>query len=463
VNVHCEREASLAKKRNDGLLLMLAGAIFFLVVGFAWSRSTPIAMGDFKVVYYSARCLLQNGDPYNSSEVMKIYDGEGRELPSMSERSREVITRFFYPPTAFIVTIPFALLGFAAGHLLWMVLSGGGLFVAAILAWDLSRDLAPVVSGALLGFLLMNSFWLLMIGNSAAIAISLCVMAVWCFLRDRFVWAGVVLLALSLALKPHDAGCVWLFFLLAGGTFRKRALQTLTILVVLSLPAFLWVMRVSPQWIQEIRQNAETFSAVGGITDPGIAGMAGRNMDSVVELQSAVSVLYGNPHTYNLITYLICGALLLVWAIATLRYRPTGAKSWIALAAVVPLSMLPVYHLQHDAKLLILAIPACAWLSSQRGTIGWLAILVTGAGIGINGDIFSALRIALTHRFLVPEPNLVSKIVAVLLTRPGPILLLVMSMFYLWVYVRNRFEGPRRSEVLNEMAHREEGLSMRSL
>ena len=370
---------------------------------------TPIAMGDFKVVYYSARCLLQNGDPYNGPEVMKVYDAEGREPASMSERSREVITRFFYPPTAFIVTVPFALLGFGVGHVLWMTLSGGGIILAAVLVWDLSSDLAPFLSGALLGFLLANSFWFFMIGNSSAIVVSLCVVAVWCFMRERFVSAGILLLALSLALKPHDSGFVWLFFLLAGGAFRKRALQTLAVLTVISLSMFLLVLKVSPHWIQEIQANAATFSRVGGITDPGIAGMAGRNMDSIVELQSVVSVSRENPRTYNLITYLLCGVLLLAWVLATLYLRPRGGRVWIALAAVAPLSMLPVYHSQHDAKLIMLAIPGCALLWAEGGLLGRLALLITGAGIGINGDIFSGIRVMLTHRFLVPEPNLLEQ------------------------------------------------------
>ena len=429
-----------AKKPNSGLLLVLGGAVIFVVIGIAWSRSTSIAMGDFKVVYYSTRCLLHGGDPYNANDVARIYDGEGREPASTSARSREVMTRFFYPPPAFILTVPFALLGYGLGCALWMTLSGAGLILAALLVWDLSRDFAPVLSGALLGFLLMSSFWLLMIGNSAAIAISLCVAAVWCFMKERFIAAGVLLLALSLALKPHDSGLVWLFFLLAGGAFRKRALQTLVVLAALSLPTFVWVMKASPHWIQEIQTNAAAFSDVGGITDPGIAGMAGRNMDSVVELQSAVSVFWENPRTYNLITWLTCGALLLVWMLVTYSSQPRAAKAWIALAAIAPLSMLPLYHLQHDAKLLILAIPACALLWAEGGAPGWLAVLVTGGSIAINGDICTGIRIALTRRFLVPQPNLFGRLATAVLTRPGPVLLLAMSGFYLWVYVKHKEE-----------------------
>jgi hypothetical protein len=256
-------------------------------------------------------------------------------------------------------------------------------------------------------------------------------------MRGRFLTAGVVLLALSLALKPHDSGFVWLFFLLAGGKFRKRALQTLVVLAGLSLPAFLWVMRVSPHWIEEIQANAAAFSEAGGITDPGIAGMAGRNMDSVVELQSVVSVFWENPRTHNLITWLVCGVLLLVWMSAVYFSQPRGAKAWVALAAVAPLSMLPLYHLQHDAKLLILAIPACALVWAEGGGSGWLAAILTGGAIAVNGDICSGIRIALTHRFLVPEPNFFSRLATAVLTRPGPILLLAMSVFYLWVCVKH--------------------------
>jgi hypothetical protein len=188
--------------------------------------------------------------------------------------------------------------------------------------------------------------------------------------------------------------------------------------------------------MQEMLTNASTFSGVGGLADPGAAGMAGRNMDSIVELQSAVSIFWGDSRTYNLITYLICAALLLVCVVILLRQRPTGARVWIALAAVAPLSMLPIYHLQHDAKLLLLTVPACSVLWAENGLRGRLAVLVTGVGIAVNGDIFSGIRIMLTHKFVMPQPNTWSRMLTVVITRPAPIVLLAMCVFYLWVYLR---------------------------
>lgn len=432
----------MTKRRTDGLILVLFGAVAFLVIGIAWRRVSPIEMGDFKVVYYGARCLLQHGDPYREADVLRVYNAEGRESPSEPALDRQVKTRYFYPPSAFIFTLPFALAGFTAGKLLWTMLLAASFILAAILAWDIGADFAPLVSGALAGLLLMNSFWLYMIGNSAAIAVSLCVIAVWCFYRERFVWAGVFCLGISLALKPNDSGLVWLSLLLLGGSLRKRALQALTVLVLLSLPVVLWVYHVSPQWPQELRTNMASFSGVGSIVDPAATGMAGRNMDSLVQLQTFVSIFFSFPATYNLITYAVCFPLLVLWAIATWRHRGLWLGLWLSLAAAAPLSMLPTYHFQHDAKILLLMIPACAMLWANHRRLGRIALLVTGAAIIINGDIFSAIRILLTRNMLVPQPGFFSKLATAVFTRPAPLALIVVAVFYLWICLRKHFDNP---------------------
>jgi len=183
-----------------------------------------------------------------------------------------------------------------------------------------------------------------------------------------------------------------------------------------------------------------SFSSIGGIVDPTATGMAGRNMDSLVQLQSFVSILFAEPRIYDSITYAICAPLVLVWAFVTIRNRPSGANAWLALAAAAPLSMLPTYHFQHDAKLLLLTIPACSILWAKRGWLGWSSLLVTGFGILLNGDILTAIRIVLTRGILVPQPTFVSRLTTAVLTRPAPLILLVSSIFYLGVYIRFAFK-----------------------
>jgi hypothetical protein len=413
-------------------MLMAFGAIVFLVIGIALRRVSPIEMGDFKVVYYSARCLLQHGDPYREADVLRVYQAEGHENPSEPILDRAVKTRFFYPPTAFLFTLPFALLGFSAGKVLWTILLAALLILASILAWDVGADYAPLVSGVLAALLLMNSVWLYMVGNASAFAVSLCVIAAWSFYRERFVVLGVLCLAASLALKPNDSGLVWLFLLLAGPPFRKRAVQTVAALAVLSVPMVIWVAHVSPHWLTELRANMASFFEVGGIVDPAATGMAGRTMDSLVQFQSFISIFFPSPAAYNVISWAVCAPLILVGALFTVMRGRTVHGVWLALAAAAPLSMLPTYHLQHDAKILLLTIPGCAMLWSQGNRVGRLSLLFTCAAIVINGDMFSVIRILLTHSILVPHPNFGSELATAMLTRPAPLILFAAGIFYVW-------------------------------
>jgi len=438
-----KRAPQITRGRRDGLILILLGAVVFLFVGIAWRHVSLIQMGDFKVVYYSARCLLEHGDPYNRVAVLHVHQAEGRERANEPAIDTDVKTRFFYPPSAFIITLPCAFVGYTAGYALWTVLLTVSLVLASLLMFDIGADFAPRLSGALAGFALMNSFWLFMIGNAAALAVGFCVIAVWCFYRDRFVAVGVLCLALSLALKPNDSGLVWLGLLLLGSTWRKRALQSLLTLGILSLPIVLWINHVSPHWMQELQTNMAFFSGVGSSADPAATGMAGHNMDTLVQLQFVTAIFFPNPTTYNLIAYAIGFPLALIWMILTLRIRPTLVGVSLALAAAAPLSMLPTYHVQHDAKIILLTIPVCAMLWARRGKIGWLAMLVTTAAFVVNGDIFSAIRILLTRAIQVPQPTFLSRLITVVFARPTPLFFLLMTLFYLWVLAKRPLEDSR--------------------
>lgn len=425
-----------ANRRKDGLILLFLGVVVFLSIGIAWRRIALVQMGDFKVMYYSARCLLQHGDPYNRNEVERLYDSEGRERTTEPLLNREVKTRFFYPPTVFALTVPIVSMGFRLGAIAWTILLAGGLILAAIAVWDLASDVAPVVAGALAGLLLSNSFWLYMIGNSAGIAVSLCVVALWTFYRKRFVAAGVLCLALSLAIKPNDSGLIWLLLLLAGNEYRKRALQSVAVLVIFSLPLVLWVSHVSPNWLAELRTNMSTFSRIGSGVDPAATGLAGRNMDPIIQLQTVTSIFVTRPGIFDVVVYVVCAPILLVWTWMLLRRRLSQNGFWLAVAVAAPLTMLPTYHYQHDAKLLLLCIPGCGLLWARRGRLGWAALLATTAGIVVNGDIFTAVKVSLTRSIVVPQPSFASRVVTVLLTRPCALVLLATSVFFLWALVR---------------------------
>jgi hypothetical protein len=353
-----------------------------------------------------------------------------------SAKTYQIATQNVYPPSALFLMAPVAMLPWGTAHILWIALTAGSFILASLLIWNLGANYAPIVSGVLVGFLLANSESLLITCNAAGIAISLCVVAVWCFLRERFVPVGVVCLAVSLGLKPHDAGLVWLYFLLAGGVCRKCALQTLAVTIAISSLAVLWVGQVSPQWMQEWHSNLAAFSAHGGINDPGPASTGVHGLDMLVSLQTAISVFRDDPRFYNPASYLVCAPLVIAWGLVTLRSRPSTRRHWLALAAIAALSMLPVYHRQVDARLLLLTVPACAMLWTEGGRIGRLALVVTTAGFVLTGDIPWTIFFGLIGKLHLPANALTGKMLMAVQIFPVPLILLAMGIFYLWVYVR---------------------------
>jgi hypothetical protein len=397
-------------------------------------------MGDFKGVYDDARCLLQHGDPYKEDEPLRelrVYQAEGGGRPRPSDALQRILTMKIYLPTTSLFVAPFAMLPWGPAHLLWMIFTAVSFFFAALLMWDSGASYTPVISGCFICFVLANSEILLASGNAAGVVVSLCMVAVWCFLEKKFVWAGVLCLAASLAIKPHDAGLVWLYFLLAGGVYRKRALQTLLVAVVLGLAAIVWVEPIAPNWLQEWHSILLTASAPGGASNPGPTSPDVRNGPSMIlDLQSTISVYRNDPRFYNPATYLICGALLLVWAVRTLRLRFSLRRAWLALAAVVPLALVVTYHRPYDAKLLMLAVPACAMLWTEGRPIRWIALLVTAVGIIFTSDIPLVILSILNGNSSGSTAGTSGKILTEVLMRPTPLILLVMGIFYLWIYLR---------------------------
>lgn len=413
----------MTRKKTDSLYLLLLGATIF--VAFGWNGS----MGDFKVVYYGAKCLAQHGDPYKPDDLLR-----GEAVQDLRDPiQRQSVSLSVYLPTVYLLAYPIMLLGWQLGHFVWTFLTATAFIFAGFLAWDLSVDNAPLLSGSLIGFMLANGFAFLFLGNTAGIVISLCVIAIWCFVRQKLPLAGVLCLAFSLTIKPHDAGLIWLFFLLGGGVYRKRALQTLLVCTLIAVPAVVWVSSFAPHWTQELSSNVALASSAIGRDNPGPSSLSGHQGGVITDFQTILSVFRDDPRFYDPATYLFVGFLIVVWSLITARTRLLPSTTWLALAAIAPLSLLPTYHRSHDAKILLISVPACALLWAEGRLIRWLAVALTSAGIVLTGDFPLWVLGRLTGESQIPG-DIFGKIRAIMLTRPVPLVLLAMGTFYLWLY-----------------------------
>ena len=440
----------MTRARFNGLMFFVLGGAMFVSGGYLCEHFFPASMADFKEAYYGGRCLLRHADPYQESDLRRVYQSEqGADTTTHSELER-VVTLYINLPALLVFTAPFAMLPWGPAHLLWMILTAASFILAAYLMWGLAARDAPVLSGVLIGLFLVGSELLLEIGNPAGIVVGFCVIAVWCFLKDRFVSAGILCLALSLAIKPHVAGPVWLFFLSGGGLSRKRAWQTLATTAVLSLAAVFWVSHVAPHWMAELRANLQTISAHGNMGDPGPSSVEPRFHGAIsISLQTAVSIFRDDPRFYNLFTYVLCAPLLLVWAMTALRGRFSQESAWLALAAIAALSMLPLYHRLHDTGLLLLLFPAFAMLWARGGPTAWLALLFTGAGTVMTSDIPVQLLAIYGAHLTESASGLSGKLLMLVFSRPVPLILLAIGVFYLWVYVRHTVPDAHRGQAIS--------------
>ena len=426
----------MTRARADGLILVFLGSLVFLLLGCFLEISTPKSMNDFKASFYSAKCLVQHCDPYDQANLTRFYHAEEGDRSTDSPIYRTIATSNVYLPTSLTFMVPFALLHYGPAHVLWMTLIAASFLLASLLMWDMGADYSPVVAGCLVGFLLANSELLIFSGNPAGIAVSLAIVAAWCFVRERFVLAGMFCLVVSLAFKPHDAALLWLFFLLAGGTYRKRALQTLALFLVFAIPTVLWVTHLSPHWVQEVSANLLPLSARGGMNDPGPASAGGHGLGMITDLQTVISMFRDDPRIYNPASYLVCAPLLLIWMFVTFRNRPSASRAWFGLAAISALTMLPIYHRQYDAELILLTVPACLLAWSRGGRAGKLALAVNALAFIIIGDIPWTILLALVQAVPATQGGLSGRLIMMVQVFPVPLMLLAVGIFYLWLYVR---------------------------
>jgi hypothetical protein len=419
----------MLKERQDSLLLLSLGSVFFVLVGGAIAYFNTLGMIDFKEFYFAAKCLIEHHDPYQQSQLWALYKRDAGEVPSALGSVLVAAHGHLTPnfPTTFFLVAPLALMPLKFAGVIWFVLSAAAFVLAAFAMWNAGAEFSPPVAGALVFLFLVNSEMLLALGNTVGLVVGLSVIAVWCFLQNRFTIAGTICLAIALVMKPHDVGVVWLYFLLAGGLARKRALQTLIPVAALIVPAVLWTSQIAPHWLVEMQANQSVLMQRGALNDPGPHSGGSFGVNMTLCLQTIVSRFWDNPHFYNPVVYLLCGALLLVWLRKTLQVGFSPRLAWFAIAVVAPLTILVVYHRSYDARLLLLAVPACAMLWQKGGRLGWCALALTLAAIILTGDIFWIVLFQITHYSV---PSLAWGVI------PAPLILLALSVFYLYVYVR---------------------------
>jgi hypothetical protein len=427
--------------------LLIVGAAVFLLFGIALEIISPFRMMDFKEVYWGARCAMVHQDPYKESSILAVYRSGGGTFPSnpaVANVLRETIAKCTNLPTTLFLAAPLARLQPRTAQVLWTAVICASFLLAAFAVWKAGAQFEPGISAVLVGLLLITSELLLIVGNTAGVVVSFCTIAVCCFLHERFVPIGIACLTLGLLVKPQDAGLVWLYFLLAGGAHRKRALWALGLVIAVSASAALWISRAAPDWPHDLLDLMRTATAHGGRDDPGPASSGGHGIGMIISLQAAISSFQDKPQVYNLLAYCISGSLLAIWVFRTIGRPHSESQAWFGIAAIAALSMLPVYHRTYDAKILLLAVPGCAIEWRKGGRSAWIALALTTAAVLLTGDLFWAVFLGVTGRYLSAASSALQQVMVRFEAVGAPLILLAVAVFYLWLYMRPfRSNGPQ--------------------
>jgi hypothetical protein len=405
-------------------------------------------MDDFGGMYFGARCVVKRLDPYDQAVALQEFRSEGGKIQGSgrpAEVTREVFTVGVNLPTSFLLMLPIALLPWNMAQIIWLILIALGMGFAAMAMWDAGAEYVGWISGVLVCLVLVNTEAPYLIGNVATIVVSFCVLAAWCFRKRTMEIAGVILLGLALVLKPHDAGLVWLYLLIAGGDLRKRALQSLGLAAVLGILSLVWVAPISPHWLAEMHQNHAMVDQRGGNSDPGPTGPSAGAIGQIIDLQAAFSVFRDDPGFYNPVSYAVAGVPILIWLLALWQSKASCGVNWLALSPASVLVLLPVYHRNYDARLMLLLVPACAMVWVAGGARRWIVLGLTLLALVTTGDLWIVLVPRTAKSLQLSLAHLIGDHLAtILLLRTAVPVLLATGSYYVWVYVMSQM-SPREA------------------
>src|SRR6185312_4999894 len=168
----------MARARSDGLFFLVLGILAFILFGALFRFSATDSMVDFKMLYYGSRTLLEHSDPYNQQTFSTLFRTEFGESGFMERHASMAIS--INLPTTYFLSAPLALLPLRLASTIWSLLTAASLITAACLVWRVGASYAPILSGALAGFALLNGTVVAGNGNSAGIIGGLCVISAYC-------------------------------------------------------------------------------------------------------------------------------------------------------------------------------------------------------------------------------------------------------------------------------------------
>jgi hypothetical protein len=300
---------------------------------------------DFSAPYVGAKAWVKGLNPYSSSVFLSLW-----EQPAAQDSSKlgSSGTRTPYPLTCLVLLTPFAFFSWPTASAVFGLFLSIAVVIALLLlsglpelresAWrkwlflGLALALAPVHTG---------------IGqdNVSVLSIVFMLLSFWSFRTQRPMLAGVCCGA-AIALKPQ-LGLFLLFYYLLSRQWRAFGVSLASTFVI-AVVAIGRIHILGWSWLPAyLANNKQTLA------DP-VNSFTAENWRrfQMVNLQVLWYAVTKNPHAANFLALLVTLGLLLAGVLLLIKKEPS-IHSIVGVSFLAMICLLPVYHRNYDAALLI--------------------------------------------------------------------------------------------------------------
>jgi glycosyl transferase family 87 len=376
-----------------GLLVLLAGAEFLYRGPLRLARNSDF--NDFISPYIQTRAWLGGVDPYSPANLVHLWPTGAQRFDFLSKDLASgtlVINRGIptaYPPTAFVLLTPVAVLPWPVAHYLWLAILLASYFVAVLsvraladLPWGEPRTYLYFA----LALALAPFHTAFAAGSIVVVAVAGCVCAISAAERQQIVLAGV-LLAIAIGLKPQ-IGLPFLLYYLLRRRWRIAAIACATLAAFLAVAVARLAANAAP-WVSNYLYDNRILFASGSLGD---FTEHGPLRFGLINLQVVIYALLGNRDLANLLALAIAGILGLAWLYLLFR-RPNQLSALLHLSTIAVLSLLPVYHRLYDASLLILPLAWCLTaLAGRSARLAKIALVLIAVFLVPGGSALQSLQ-----------------------------------------------------------------------
>ena len=332
-----------------------------------------VRMRDFVTPYTGARCLLAHCNPYDLQQVKNEFHAAGG---SDSDHAPWLWEPPVYPPSSLVVLLPAALFTFHLARALWFGFSlfffSAALLAAALLVERRYRSWAILLAAGLLATRLVGE--LIGIGQPSALALGMAILALYLLLSEKFQSVATILLGMGLALKPQLAGVIFLLLVFRRQT-KRPAIVSAILACVFMLVGVVWlqVTPASKSWLRDYKAQIAS-SVAEGVNNPAWDLQHAHRM---LNLQASFAAVFDSPSIYDTLAWSLSLLLFAAWVNAFRKNSDSRELTTPAMAAIVCIGLLPVYHREYDIPILMLTFPALFSLVAHRTKIGVAALLIT--------------------------------------------------------------------------------------